>query len=70
MTTSRAWRVLALKKAEKALKEAKTKEQLLQAAWEKYQEHGHTMEYFTEQGQLLWLRREENELWQPLTIIK
>jgi hypothetical protein len=53
------------KKAEKALKDAKTKEGLLQAAWEKYQEHGHTMEYFTEQGQLLWLRRYEGELWQP-----
>ena len=52
------------KKAEKALKDAKTKEQLLQAAWEKYQEHGHSMEYFTEQGQLLWLRRHEGELWQ------
>ena len=53
------------KKAEKALKDAKTKEGLLQAAWEKYQEHDHTMEYFTEQGQLLWLRRYEGELWQP-----
>lgn len=53
------------KKAEKALKEATTKEELLQAAWEKYQELGHTLEYFTEQGQLLWLRRYEGELWQP-----
>jgi hypothetical protein len=49
------------KKAEKALKDAKTKEELLQAAYAKYQELGHTME----QGQLLWLRRYEGELWQP-----
>lgn len=51
------------KKAEKALKDAKTKEELLQAAWKKYEELGHTLEYFTEQGQLLWLRRHEGELW-------
>ena len=51
------------KKAEKALKDAKTEEELLEAAWAKYQELGHTMEYFTEQGQLLWLRRYEGELW-------
>ena len=53
------------KKAEKALKDSKTPQELLEAAWEKYQELGHTMEYFIEQGQLLWLRRYEGELWQP-----
>ena len=53
------------KKAEKALKDAKTKEELLQTVFEKYQECGHTLEYFTEQGQLLWLRRYEGEIWQP-----
>lgn len=53
------------KKAEKALKDSKTKQQLLETAWEKYQELGHTLEYFTEQGQLLWLRRYEGEIWQP-----
>lgn len=53
------------KKAEKALKDAKTKEELLQAAWSKYEELGHTIEYLIEQGQLLWLRRHERELWQP-----
>lgn len=53
------------KKAEKTLKDAKTKEELLKAAWAKYQELGHTMEYFSEQGQLLWLRRYEGEIWQP-----
>ena len=53
------------KKAEKALKDAKTTTELLKAAWEKYEELGNTLEYFTEQGQLLWLRRKENELWLP-----
>lgn len=53
------------KKADKALKDAKTKEELLQTAWWKYQELGYSREYFIEQGQLLWLRRYEGELWQP-----
>jgi hypothetical protein len=52
------------KKAEKALKDAKTQEELLERAWAKYEELGHTMEYFTEQGQLLWLRRYEGQIWQ------
>lgn len=53
------------KKADKALKDAKTQEELLEAAWSKYQELGHTTEYFTEQAQLLWLRRYEGQIWQP-----
>lgn len=53
------------KKAAKTLKDAKTKKSLLDAAFAKYQELGHTLEYFTEQGQLLWLRRYEGEIWQP-----
>ena len=53
------------KKAEKALKDAKTQQELLEAAWSKYEELGYTLEYFTEQGQLLWLRRYEGEIWQP-----
>lgn len=53
------------KKAEKSLKDAKTQQALLETAWKKYQELGHTLEYFTEQGQLLWLRRYEGEIWQP-----
>lgn len=52
-------------KAEKALKNAKTREELLQAVWKAYQEKGHGIEYLTEQGQLLWLRRTEGELWCP-----
>ncbi len=53
------------KKAEKALKDAKAQQELLETAGEKYQELGHTIEDFTEQGQLLWLRRYEGEIWQP-----
>ena len=52
-------------KAAKALKDAKTQEELLQAVWKQYQEKEHGIEYLTEQGQLLWLRRYEKELWYP-----
>lgn len=52
-------------KASKALKDATTKEALLRAVWKVYQEKEHEIEYLTEQGQLLWLRRTEGELWQP-----
>lgn len=56
------------KKAAKALQDATTKEELLKAAYEKYQELGYSLDYFTEQGQLLWLRRTEGELWQPSNV--
>ena len=52
-------------KAAKALKDAKTKEDLLRQAFKVYVEKEHGIEYFVEQGQLLWLRRYEGELWQP-----
>jgi hypothetical protein len=53
------------KKADKALSKATTKDALIEAAFDKYQELGYSAEYFKEQGQLLWLRRYEGELWQP-----
>jgi len=53
------------KKAAKALQDATTKKDLLRAAFAKYQELGYSKDYFVEQGQLLWLRRFEGELWQP-----
>ena len=56
------------KKAEKALADAKTVEELLAAVWKVYQEKEHGLEYLTEQGQLLWLRRYEGELWQPSNV--
>ncbi len=52
-------------KASKILKDAKTRETLLCSVWEAYQTKEHGIEYLTEQGQLLWLRRYEGELWQP-----
>lgn len=55
-------------KAAKALEKAKTKEELLQAVWKVYKEKEHGIEYLTEQGQLLWLRRYEGELWQPSNV--
>ena len=58
------------KKAAKALEGSKTKEDLLRAAFEKYQELGYTRDYFVEQGQLLWLRRTEGELWWPTDLVE
>ncbi len=55
-------------KAAKALKNAKTEEDLLMAVWKVYQEKEHGIEYLTEQGQLLWLRRYEGELWLPSNV--
>ena len=57
-------------KAAKALKDAKTQEELLQAVWKQYQEKEHGIEYLTEQARLLWLRRYEGELWQPPSSVK
>jgi hypothetical protein len=53
------------KKAEKILKDCKTEDELHRAAFQAYQDKGHDMVYYTEQGQLLWLQRYEGELWQP-----
>ena len=57
------------KKAQKVLADSKTKEELIEATWSKYEELGYSREYFIEQGQLLWLRRYEGELWQPNVIL-
>lgn len=56
-------------KAAKALKDCKTEQELLQAVWKVYQEKEHDIEYLTEQGQLLWLRRYEGELWLPKQLV-
>lgn len=52
------------KKAEKALKDCKTETDLHEAVCNMYSEHGVDIERITENGQLLWLRRYEGELWQ------
>jgi hypothetical protein len=38
---------------------------MAKAAWELYKDKGHDIDYFTEQGQLLWLQRYEGEIWEP-----
>jgi len=53
------------KKAEKALKDCKNEQDLYKAVCDMYEEHGVEYERITENGQLLWLRRKEGELWQP-----
>lgn len=53
------------KKAEKILDGCSTEEELYKAVLEAYDNN---VEYLTEQGQLLWLRREKNQLWTPPTL--
>lgn len=53
------------KKAAKILKDCTTEAELHAAAFKAYEDLGHGLEYYTEQGQLLWLQRYEGELWQP-----
>lgn len=50
------------KKAEKILQDCTTEQELFKAVLEAYDNN---VEYLTEQGQLLWLRREKNQLWKP-----
>lgn len=52
-------------KAKKALKECKTYEEMEAAVLKIYNDKEYSLEYFIEQGQLLWLQRYEGELWQP-----
>lgn len=53
------------KKAAKILSECGSEADLCRAAWKAYQDKKHTYEYFLEQGRLLWLRREEGQMWEP-----
>lgn len=50
------------KKAEKILADATTEQELFDACLETYKDD---LDALTENGQLLWLRREEGQLWQP-----
>ena len=50
------------KKADKILGDAKTEQELFTAVLAAYDGDIHRM---TEMGQLLWIRREENQIWQP-----
>jgi hypothetical protein len=53
------------KKAAKVLEGKTTEEELYDAVFKMYQDKGHTKEYLVEQARLLWLRREEGQLWEP-----
>jgi 5'-3' exonuclease len=53
------------KKAEKILQDCETEQELYKAVLEAYKGD---IDYLTEQGQLLWIRRKDNELWIPPTI--
>lgn len=50
------------KKAEKILEDCVTEEELYSAVLKAYDGN---VEYLIEQGQLLWIRRKENEFWTP-----
>lgn len=52
-------------KAKKLLKGCESEQELAEAVWKAYTDSGHGIEYYTEQGQLLWLRRTPNEIWKP-----
>jgi 5'-3' exonuclease len=49
-------------KADKILKDCSTEEELFEAVLKAYDGN---IDYLTEMGQLLWIRRKPNEIWQP-----
>jgi hypothetical protein len=53
------------KKAEKILKDCVDYASMEAAVWQAYQDKGHGIDYFTEQGRLLWLQRQSGEMWTP-----
>lgn len=53
------------KKAEKILKDCVDYASMEAAVWKAYQDKGHGIDYFTEQGRLLWLQRRSGEMWTP-----
>jgi 5'-3' exonuclease len=52
-------------KAAKTLQDCVSYDDMAKAAWGLYKEKEQSIEYFKEQGQLLWLQRYEGELWEP-----
>jgi hypothetical protein len=54
-----------LKKAAAILPEYQPIEDMCRTVWDLYQEKGYDWDYFVMNGQLLWMRREEEEYWQP-----
>ena len=56
-------------KATKILKDCNTVEEIERATWKAYQDNGKDMDYFIEQGKLLWLCRYEGEQWMPKFVL-
>lgn len=52
-------------KAKKILKGCDSEQSLAEAVRKAYQDAGHGIDYYIEQGTLLWLRRTPNEIWKP-----
>lgn len=52
------------KKADKALEDCTNEQELYAAVCKMYEDHETSLERITENGQLLWLRRYEGQLWQ------
>ena len=50
-------------RAEELLPHPLTKERLCSIVWKVYQDKGYDLEYMTQQGQLLWMLREEGVMW-------
>lgn len=47
------------------LPHALSTERLCKIVWDVYQDKGYDMDYFVQQGQLLWMLRKEDEYWMP-----
>jgi len=52
-------------KAAKTLKDCVSYDDMAKAAWELYKDKEHDIDYFREQGSLLWLQRYQGEIWTP-----
>ena len=51
--------------AEELLPHSLTTERLCSIVWSIYKEKGYDYDYFLQQGRLLWMRREYEEMWEP-----
>lgn len=53
------------KKAEKILAECNTEEEMCQKCFDVYMEKEYNYDFFLMNAQLIWIRQQENEFWQP-----
>jgi hypothetical protein len=56
---------IGIKKAEPILADAESLEDMCKTVYDAYVAKGYDYDYFVEQGRLLWMRREEGEMWVP-----